>query len=383
LVENALVFSPPDQTVDIRGRARPDGYTLAVVDSGLGMPATDIAAANRRLAGAESFTIAPSRYLGHYVAGNLASRHGIGVRLDIGPGGGVTATVDLPASMLTNDDDAALASPVTDPHGMRALPAVNMPPPIGQEAQTSGQLAWEPAADGWRVDEPPVPAAAPFVPPTLVPPPPPAMPTRTQSGLVKRAPRNGTGATTAAEQLSSDLLDTLSRHTANLHIDQPAGLPDVPDDASRPGLWGRSGAPLSRPRVPEPPADWPAPGPLPPPPAGDWPAPGLTMPAAQPAAVPADPFDPDATLGVPAVGEGGETASGLTRRVRGAQLPRTQPLNLRRPEHGPERDDPGPAGAAGREAPERTAEQRRSADDVYGFLTAFTAGVKRGLHDDG
>ncbi|HET6949180.1 MAG TPA: HAMP domain-containing protein, partial [Acidimicrobiales bacterium] len=31
LVENALVFSPPDQTVDIRGRARPDGYTLAII----------------------------------------------------------------------------------------------------------------------------------------------------------------------------------------------------------------------------------------------------------------------------------------------------------------------------------------------------------------
>ncbi len=73
LIENALVFSPPDQTVDIRGRNRPGGtvttriapgYTLAIIDSGLGMPAGDIVAANRRLAGAESFTVAPSKYLG-------------------------------------------------------------------------------------------------------------------------------------------------------------------------------------------------------------------------------------------------------------------------------------------------------------------------------
>ena len=43
LIENALVFSPPDQTVDIRGRNRarpPHGYTLAIIDSGLGMPAS-------------------------------------------------------------------------------------------------------------------------------------------------------------------------------------------------------------------------------------------------------------------------------------------------------------------------------------------------------
>src|SRR5690606_8010312 len=83
LIENALVFSPPDQTVDIRGRGNDDGgYTLAIIDSGLGMSPEDIAAANRRLAGLESFTIAPSKYLGHYVAGNLAARHGIKVRLD-------------------------------------------------------------------------------------------------------------------------------------------------------------------------------------------------------------------------------------------------------------------------------------------------------------
>src|SRR4029450_11774453 len=92
LIENALVFSPPDQTVDIRGRARPDGYTLAIIDSGLGMPPTDGSAPQRRLAGTESFTIAPSKYLGHYVAGNLAARHGIAVHLDNSPGNRITVT---------------------------------------------------------------------------------------------------------------------------------------------------------------------------------------------------------------------------------------------------------------------------------------------------
>ena len=88
LIENALVFSPPDQSVDIRGpqTASDGGYTLAVIDTGLGMAAERLAAANRRLAGAESFTVAPSKYLGHYVAGNLAARHEIHVRLDTSPG---------------------------------------------------------------------------------------------------------------------------------------------------------------------------------------------------------------------------------------------------------------------------------------------------------
>ena len=126
LVENALVFSPPDQSVDIRGRNREDGgYTLAVIDTGLGMAAKDVTAANRRLAGAESFTVAPSKYLGHYVAGNLAARHDIQVRLDTSPGQGITATLTLPPTLLTTDQ--VTSAPVTPPHGHRR--SACRPPP--------------------------------------------------------------------------------------------------------------------------------------------------------------------------------------------------------------------------------------------------------------
>src|SRR4030095_96031 len=105
LLANALVLSPPPaQRVDSRGRTRPDGYTLPIIDSGLGMPPADVAAANRRLAGAESFTIAPSKYLGHSVAGNLAARHNIQVHLHNSPGNGITATIDLPPPLLTTDE---------------------------------------------------------------------------------------------------------------------------------------------------------------------------------------------------------------------------------------------------------------------------------------
>jgi signal transduction histidine kinase len=101
LLENALAFSPPGTQVDVHGTAAPGGgYALAVVDRGFGMPVDEMALANQRLRGEERFTVAPSRYLGHYVAGNLASRHGIELRLEPSPERGVTAVVQLPAALV-------------------------------------------------------------------------------------------------------------------------------------------------------------------------------------------------------------------------------------------------------------------------------------------
>jgi len=105
LIDNALVYSPPDQAVEVRGGRRSTAmgggaYTLAVIDAGLGMRPDELARANQRPAGAESFTIAPSKYLGHYVAGHLAARHSITVSLHSSPGGGVTAVTVLPESLL-------------------------------------------------------------------------------------------------------------------------------------------------------------------------------------------------------------------------------------------------------------------------------------------
>ena len=102
LVENALHFSPADRLVHIRGQVRPDYYALAIIDEGRGMPAADVERANRRLAGTESFTVAPSKYLGHYVAGHLAARHGVAIQLMSPPAEGVTATITLPRGLLVS-----------------------------------------------------------------------------------------------------------------------------------------------------------------------------------------------------------------------------------------------------------------------------------------
>jgi signal transduction histidine kinase len=460
LIENALVFSPPDQTVDIRGRSRPEGYTLAMIDSGMGMDPADIEAANRRLAGAESFTIAPSKYLGHYVAGNLAARHDIGVRLDNSPGNGVTATVNVPPGLLTTE--AVTSAPVTPPHGVRA-PAGSAPAragvlgaaePAGLGAGPNG-MADPAAVEGsapWRApgEHQPVTTSSWPAPASLSAgaPLPGSAVSRTQSGLVKRAPRGGNGAGPpdaavgpAGPGASSgasapgaqpgpapgavpglapgsgpadDLLDALSRHTANLQgfpertgyrpsstastargPQAPPGPPTPPGPPARQptsGVYdptGRHDRPSRGASRPRPPSGDPGPlsgerpaarwgdvngGPLPPRPSARAPG-GPTGP------VPPPPSVPPAGPSVP--------APPLTRRVRGAQMPTTSPLSLRRstgehpvtPPPPPAAPVPPSAATPPATSPADAPEPTRSADDVYGFLTSFTAGIQRGLDE--
>lgn len=112
LIENALTFSRPEDTVVVRGWwDDPTTYRLVVIDEGLGMAPVAIAQANRRLARSESFTVAPSKYLGHYVAGNLAARHGIRIQVGPAPARGTVAAVDLPSAVLTRDVPGAGAVP--------------------------------------------------------------------------------------------------------------------------------------------------------------------------------------------------------------------------------------------------------------------------------
>jgi signal transduction histidine kinase len=400
LIENALVFSPPDQTVDIRGRNRPDGYTLAIIDSGLGMPPPDVAAANRRLAGAESFTIAPSKYLGHYVAGNLAARHDIQVHLDNSPGNGITATIDLPPDLLTNE--TVLADPVTDPYGLPALGSGNgggghgapPPPPPSPFPVTGGPapaMAPPPApqTSAWSGIE--IPGAAvpgrpaqPLRPATLASEPT-REPTRTASGLVKRARRSGDGSAAAVpdgELLAS--LTNVTNHmgpglgdTGPVPIDEP--IPPAP-------LWSA----LSTRQTTEPPPPLPRSAPTTIPPTNrSWAAPSHVTPVT--------PTTPEPSPRPPAAG--GETAGGLARRVRGAQMPSTQPLSVRRTQDHPQGPPAGYRhehhGTAGRDHTLGNGngngstnghggpadEDSTTARSVYSFLTSFTQGVQRGLDE--
>ncbi len=100
LIENALAYSPPQRPVEVSGCRTPVGYTILVTDHGGGMIDNDIARANHRLAGEDSQRVVPTCYLGHYVTGHLARRIGVVVALSKAPDGGITAGIDVPATLL-------------------------------------------------------------------------------------------------------------------------------------------------------------------------------------------------------------------------------------------------------------------------------------------
>lgn len=100
LLENGLMFSPPESDVVVTGRMHNSGFLFTVTDHGIGMDDEAIAAANRRLSGEEKFAVAPSRYLGHYIAGHLSTRIGAVARLSRGKRDGIVAEVFLPAKLI-------------------------------------------------------------------------------------------------------------------------------------------------------------------------------------------------------------------------------------------------------------------------------------------
>jgi hypothetical protein len=130
LIENGLMFSAPETDVDVEGHFTADGYLITVVDHGIGMTAEQIETANRRLSGNESFTVAPSRYMGHYVAGHLATGLGIKVELSSAPDGGVLATVLVDRSLLVQQ-------PPSSPNKPSPIP----PPPAPTDASLGSLLS--------------------------------------------------------------------------------------------------------------------------------------------------------------------------------------------------------------------------------------------------
>jgi signal transduction histidine kinase len=121
LIENALSFSPPGSPVDVYGRFLEGGYVVVIVDSGIGMAAEDLQIANHRLEGHGAEGEVPGRYLGHFVAGRLSSRHGIAISLQSSHSGGLVARVKIPAALIEDPvpDLSAIAevSPVPAPPG--------------------------------------------------------------------------------------------------------------------------------------------------------------------------------------------------------------------------------------------------------------------------
>jgi signal transduction histidine kinase len=104
LLDNAAAFSPPAAPIVVTGAGDGDDYLIEITDRGLGMTDQELAWANQRLAGAaarDPASQAAGDRLGLAIAGRLAARNGFAVRLGRSPAGGVTATVRVPAGLLT------------------------------------------------------------------------------------------------------------------------------------------------------------------------------------------------------------------------------------------------------------------------------------------
>ncbi|MEN3537896.1 nitrate- and nitrite sensing domain-containing protein [Microbispora sp. ZYX-F-249] len=112
LVENALIFSPPQTKVEVRGEVVANGLAVEIEDRGLGLMPQEYDEINARLADPPEFDLADSDRLGLFVVGQLAARHEIGVVLRGSPYGGTTAIVLIPRALMVDESSpAALADP--------------------------------------------------------------------------------------------------------------------------------------------------------------------------------------------------------------------------------------------------------------------------------
>ena len=100
LVDNALTYSPPGEPVRLAAKLGANGVTITVTDSGLGVPPAELEVLNRDLEHGAEATPDTARRMGLFVVSRLAERHGIVAHLSRNPGGGMTATVLLPTSVL-------------------------------------------------------------------------------------------------------------------------------------------------------------------------------------------------------------------------------------------------------------------------------------------
>lgn len=99
LLDNAIQFSPPSETVRVTGLFDMEGYQLAVSDRGVGMTESRIVELNRILDRPPALGLSVEPTLGIYVVAKLAHRHGLDVDLIKGVPG-VTARITIPRDHL-------------------------------------------------------------------------------------------------------------------------------------------------------------------------------------------------------------------------------------------------------------------------------------------
>ncbi|NIJ10281.1 signal transduction histidine kinase [Saccharomonospora amisosensis] len=159
LLENATEYSGPRASVSVVSTVTAHGeWRIDITDHGPGMPEVEIRRANARLAEPPAVDVEVSRRMGLYVVARLAARHHIRVWLATADGGGITASVVVPATLVEFVSplppgvvDPAPIAPIQQPQPARAArsEALPVPPPRPvpgpePELEQEGELEPEP-----------------------------------------------------------------------------------------------------------------------------------------------------------------------------------------------------------------------------------------------
>ncbi|WP_227999885.1 sensor histidine kinase [Nocardia australiensis] len=106
LVDNATAFSPPQSRVELTGNVVGKGIVVEISDQGMGMPDAEIARMNELLHAPPDFgvaTLSVDSRLGLFVVAQLATRHGVSVRLAESDYGGIRAIVLIPSAVIASE----------------------------------------------------------------------------------------------------------------------------------------------------------------------------------------------------------------------------------------------------------------------------------------
>ncbi len=135
LLENACSFSPPEKNVVVTGALNDSGtYVLSIVDHGIGIDEAQLKIANKLLLEPPDLGLNMGRTLGFAVIGKLAERLEVDVTLVRNKQGkGMSAILELPASLFTGIDDSSSAP--ADPTPEESAPEESAKPSQSEDSR--------------------------------------------------------------------------------------------------------------------------------------------------------------------------------------------------------------------------------------------------------
>ncbi|WP_439946747.1 ATP-binding protein [Streptomyces sp. BBFR109] len=325
LLENAVSFSPEGSTVEVSVRHGGEGASIAIADHGLGMSAERLAEENARLIRRERLDVVPTKVLGLFVVGALARRWEVGVTLSRTPGGGVTAEVLIPSSLLLTMSALDAAGPAARPESA-GRGAADRPAPGATDRPASVTTVASATAEASAASPlAPIPAAA----ETAAKSPAPSDSATPQAGASGPVVAAAAGSVTAEASAASPAASGSAAPSRAVPVAARAAGTDPAEADSAPPLAGASSPAVPDPAVPTavveagtadsgagtPAAQSPA-GPRPASPSAATANPDVSEPAAPTTAATPDPTASAAAANEHArVGDGDGQARPLPRRV--------------------------------------------------------------------